>query len=256
MGMRLEGRTALITGAAGGIGSATALAYAREGADLCLSDYADTGSIAAEVEKLGRRVVEVDADVTDRDQVHAMVATALDAFGRIDILATIAGVQSLGGAENLDEAEWDRVIDINLKGTWLCCQAVIPAMREQKYGRIITIGSNVVAIGGNSRPWLDRDEQLGSANVAYGSSKAGVHAITLYLAKELAADGITVNSVAPGPVATAMVKKVRPGVLASIPVGRLGKPEEIADAALYLAGELTGYMTGGILDINGGRNIA
>jgi len=256
MGMRLEGRTALITGAAGGIGGSTALAFAHEGADLCLSDFADTGPIAAEVEKLGRRVVEVHADVTDRDQVHGMVTTALDALGRVDILATIAGVQSLGEAETLDEAEWDRIIDINLKGTWLCCQAVIPAMREQKYGRIITIGSNVVAIGGNSRPWLDRDEQLGSANVAYGSSKAGVHAITLYLAKELAADGITVNSIAPGPVATEMVKQVRPGVVASIPVGRLGKPEEIADAALYLAGELTGYMTGGILDINGGRNIA
>ena len=256
MGMRLEGRTALITGAAGGIGSATALAFAYEGADLCLSDFADTGPIAAEVGKLGSRVVEVHADVTDRDQVHGMVTTALDALGRVDILATLAGVQSLGEAETLDEAEWDRIIDINLKGTWLCCQAVIPAMREQKYGRIITIGSNVVAIGGNSRPWLDRDEQLGSANVAYGSSKAGVHAITLYLAKELAADGITVNSIAPGPVATEMVKQVRPGVVASIPVGRLGKPEEIADAALYLAGELTGYMTGGILDINGGRNIA
>ena len=256
MGMRLEGRTALITGAAGGIGSSTALAFAHEGADLCLSDFADTGPIAAEVEKLGRRGVEVHADVTDRDQVHGMVTTALDALGRVDILATIAGVQSLGEAETLDEAEWDRIIDINLKGTWLCCQAVIPAMREQKYGRIITIGSNVVAIGGNSRPWLDRDEQLGSANVAYGSSKAGVHAITLYLAKELAADGITVNSIAPGPVATEMVKQVRPGGVASIPVGRLGKPEELADAALYLAGELTGYMTGGILDINGGRNIA
>lgn len=99
-------------------------------------------------------------------------------------------------------------------------------------------------------------EQLGSANVAYGSAKAGVHAMTLFLAKELAADGVTANSLAPGPVATAMTKNVRKGVVDSIPVGRLGRPEEIADAALYLSGELSGYVTGTILDINGGRNIA
>ena len=254
--MRLEGRTALITGAAGGLGSATARVFAREGADLCLSDFSDTSSIATEIEGLGRRAIEVQTDVTDRGQVEHMTAAALDAFGRIDILVTFAGVQSLGDAETLDEAEWDRVIDINLKGTWLCCQAVIPAMRRQKYGRIVTVGSNAAVIGGNSRPWLDRGEQLGSANIAYGTAKAGVHGMTLFLAKELAADGITANSLAPGPVATAMVKNIRQGVVDSIPIGRIGTPEEIADAALYLAGELSAYVTGTILDINGGRNIA
>ena len=254
--MRLEGRTALITGAAGGIGSATAHAFAREGADLCLSDFADTSSIAAEINGLGRQTIEARTDVTDRNQVEKLIAATLDAFGRIDILVTFAGVQSLGDAETLEEAEWDRVIDINLKGTWLCCQAVIPVMRRQKYGRIITVGSNSAGIGGNARPWLDRGEQLGSANIAYGSAKAGVHGMTLFLAKELAADGITANSLAPGPVATAMAKNVRKGVVDSIPVGRVGRPEEIADAALYLSGELSGYVTGAILDINGGRNIA
>lgn len=254
--MRLEGRTALITGAAGGIGSATARVFAREGADLCLSDFVETSSIAAEIGALGRRTIEARTDVTDRGQVEQLIATTLESFGRIDVLVTLAGVQSLGDAETLEEAEWDRVIDINLKGTWLCCQAVIPVMRRQKYGRIITVGSNSAEIGGNAHPWLDRGEQSGSANVAYGSAKGGVHAMTLFLAKELAADGITANSLAPGPVATAMTKNVRQGVVDSIPVGRLGRPEEIADAALYLSGELSGYVTGTILDINGGRNIA
>ena len=254
--MRLEGRTALITGAAGGLGSVTARVFAGEGADLCLSDFSDTSSIATEIENLGRRAIAARTDVTDRGQVEQTVAAALDAFGHIDILVTFAGVQSLGDAETLDEAEWDRVIDINLKGTWLCCQAIIPAMRQRKYSRIVTAGSNSAAIGGNARPWLDRDEQLGSANVAYGASKAGVHGMTLFLAKELAADGITANSLAPGPVATAMVKNIRQSVVDSIPIGRIGTPEEIADAALYLSGELSGYVTGTILDINGGRNIA
>ena len=250
--MRLEGRSALITGAAGGIGSATARAFAREGADLCLSDLADTNAIAAEVAALGRSAVETHTDVTDRSQVHGMVEMALDAFGRIDILVTVAGVTSLGNAETLDEAEWDRVIDVNLKGTWLCCRAVIAPMRKQKYGRIVTMGSIVGKNGGNPRPWLDRDEQLGSSNVVYGASKAGVHAITFFLAKELAADGVTVNSLAPGPIATEMTKHARKSILDVIPVGRMGTPDEVADAALFLAGEMSGFITGETLDINGG----
>lgn len=254
--MRLQGRTALITGAAGGIGTATARCFAEEGANLCLVDFADTDAIVAEISGMGKRVIGAKKDVTDRCQVEQMIAIALKAFGSVDILVTLAGITSFGAAETLEEAEWDRVIDINLKGTWLCCQAVIPVMRRQKYGRIITVGSNSVEIGGNARPWIDRREQSGSANVAYVSSKSGVHAMTRVLAKELADNGITVNSLAPGPVATAMTDKVSPGVVNTIPVGRMGRPEEIADAALYLAGELCGFVTGSILDINGGRNVA
>ncbi len=250
--MRLEGRTALITGAAGGIGGATARAFAREGADLCLSDLGGTAAVAAEVAGLGRRAVEVRADVTDRAQVGAMVDAAVAALGRIDVLVTVAGVTSLGGAESLDEAEWDRVIDINLKGTWLCCQAVIAPMRRRRYGRIVTVGSLIGKNGGNPRPWLDRSEQDGSSNVAYGASKAGVHAVTFFLAKELAADGITVNSVSPGPIATRMTENASPRLGEIVPVGRMGTPEEVADAILFLAGESSGFVTGETLDINGG----
>jgi 3-oxoacyl-[acyl-carrier protein] reductase len=250
--MRLEGRTALITGAAGGIGSATARAFAREGADLCLSDVVDTAEIAAEVGALGRRAVEVRTNVTNRTEVQQMVDTALADLGRIDILVTVAGVTSLGNADSVDEDEWDRVIDINLKGTWLCCQAVMAPMRAQKYGRIVTVGSLIGKNGGNPRPWISRDEQDGSSNVAYGASKAGVHAVTFFLAKELAADGITVNSISPGPIATEMTTNARPGIIEIIPVGRMGTTDEVADALLFLACESSGFITGETLDINGG----
>ena len=253
--MKFEGRTALVTGAAGAIGGATARAFAREGADLCLADVGDTAAVAAIAAAAagpGRRVVEVRADVTDRAQVRAMVDTAVAALGGIDVLATVAGVTSLGAAESLDEAEWDRVIDINLKGTWLCCQAVIAQMRRQRYGRIVTVGSLIGKNGGNPRPWIDRAEQAGSSNVAYGASKAGVHAVTFFLAKELAADGITVNSVSPGPIATGMTANVDPRLRDIVPVGRMGTADEVADAILFLAGESSGFITGETLDINGG----
>lgn len=250
--MRLEGRTALITGAAGGIGSATARAFAREGADLCLSDIGDTATVISEVKALGRRAIETRTDVTSRAEIRNMVDKAVEAFGRIDVLVTVAGVTSLGDAESLGEAEWDRVIDINLKGTWLCCQAIIAQMRRQQYGRIVTVGSLIGKNGGNPRPWINPEEQAGSSNVAYGASKAGVHAVTHFLAKELAADGITVNSVSPGPIATKMTANISLQLGEIIPVGRMGTTDEVADAILFLASESSGFITGETLDINGG----
>lgn len=162
------------------------------------------------------------------------------------------GTVSFGSAETLEEAEWSRVLDINLKGTFLCCQAVIPGMRGRRYGRIINIGSILGKNGGNARPWLDRSDQAQSANVAYGASKAGVHAATLYLARELAADGITVNVVAPGPVASAMTADFPERLRDLIPVGRMGTADEVAQACLFLASRSSGFITAEILDVNGG----
>jgi 3-oxoacyl-[acyl-carrier protein] reductase len=250
--MKLAGRTALITGAGGGIGGAVARAFAAEGADLALADIKPVPSLADALRALGRRVIDVPTDVTRSGEVQALVRESVQALGRIDILVNVAGTVSFGSAESLAEAEWERVLAVNLKGTFLCCQAVIAGMRAQKYGRIINIGSILGKNGGNARPWLDRTEQTHAANVAYGVSKAGVHAMTMFLARELAADGITVNAVAPGPIASAMTANFPERLRNLIPVGRLGAADEVAQACMFLAAESSGFVTAEILDVNGG----
>jgi 3-oxoacyl-[acyl-carrier protein] reductase len=240
----LAGRVALVTGAAGGIGRATAAALAEAGAALALADVKEPagtdGALAMAV------------DVTRRDDVFAMVARTVARFGRLDILVNVAGVVSTGPAVTLAEAEWDRVLGINLKGTFLCCQAAIPAMRANRYGRIVNIGSIVGKNGGNARAWLDKAELDRAGNVAYGVSKAGVHALTFFLAREVASDGITVNAVAPGPIASDMTTNFPAALQALIPVGRMGRAEEVAAAIAFLAGPSAGFITGEVLDVNGG----
>lgn len=248
----MRNRAAIVTGAAGGIGTAVARALAREGADVCLADTAPAPELAAEIEALGRRVVQQPTDVTRKAEVEAMAAAALDTFGRIDVLVTVAGVVSFGPLSGLDESEWDRVQAINLKGVFLSCQSVIAPMRAQGYGRIVNMGSVLAKNGGNPRPWIDPEELAQASNGAYGSAKAGVHALTFYLAKELAADGITVNAVAPGPVASAMTTGLPDQLRRLIPVGRMGTAEDVAEAVLYLTGESAGFVTGEVLDVNGG----
>jgi 3-oxoacyl-[acyl-carrier protein] reductase len=239
----LQGRVALVTGAAGGIGSATARALAARGARLALADRAAPAVEGA---------LNLAVDVTDSAEVRAMVDRVVAEFGRLDILVNVAGTVSMGAAATLPEAEWDRVMAVNLKGSFLCCQAVIPAMRANRHGRIINIGSIIGKNGGNARPWIDAAEQDRASNVAYGVSKAGVHAMTAFLARELAADGITVNAVAPGPIASAMTTNFPAALQALIPVGRMGRAEEVAAAIAFLAGPDTGFITGEVLDINGG----
>jgi 3-oxoacyl-[acyl-carrier protein] reductase len=250
--MRLTGKTAIVTGAAGGIGSAVARQFAREGANLCLADKRPGIAVAQEIRELGRTAIEQPTDVTDSAAVRLMVERTLAAFGRVDILVNVAGVSSHGSSEQVTEAEWDRVLTNNLKSVFLCCRAVIPPMRAQRYGRIVNIGSILGKNGGNPRPWIDRAEQACAGNIAYGASKAGVHMLTMYLAKELAADGITVNAVAPGPIASAMTVNFPETLRALIPVGRMGQAAEVAEAVSFLASDAAAFITAEILDVNGG----
>ena len=250
--MSLAGRTALITGAGGGIGSAVARAFAAAGADLSLADLKPVAALADELRAQGRRVVDTPTDVTEAAQVGALIQATLKALRKIDVLVNVAGTVSFGAAATLPEAEWERVLAVNLKGTFLCWQAVIAPMRAQKYGRIVNIGSILGKNGGNARPWLDAGEQAQASNVAYGVSKAGVHAMTMFLARELADAGITVNAVAPGPIASNMTANFPQRLRDLIPMGRMGTADEVARACLFLAGESSGYITAEILDVNGG----
>ncbi len=249
---RMNGRVALITGAAGGLGHATALRFAVEGAQLCLVDRVPTAAVRAEVEQLGAQAIDLTADVTDSGAIQLAVAQALARFNRIDILVNIAGVSSHGSSDDVTEQEWNRVLACNLTSVFLCCKAVLPQMRAQHYGRIVNMSSLLGKNGGNPRPWIDPAEQQRAGNVAYGAAKAGVHAITSFLAKENAHLGITVNSVAPGPIATHMTRNFPQHLQNLIPVGRMGTPEEVADAVAFLAGDTAGFITGEVLDVNGG----
>ena len=240
------GQVAIVTGGAGGIGGALTQALLDAGATVvCADRQAPRRAPAAGLHPLA-------LDVTRPEDVKRAFAQVTNDHGRIDLLVNVAGVVSFGAAATLTEDEWDRVIDINLKGTFFCCQAAIGPMRERRYGRIVNLGSVVGRNAGNARPWIAPEEQDKASNVAYGASKAGVHVITGFLAKELAKDGITVNAVAPGPIATAMTVALPEALRALIPVGRMGDVRDVVRAILFLGSRDNGFITGEVLDVNGG----
>ncbi|MGI4813755.1 MAG: SDR family NAD(P)-dependent oxidoreductase [Janthinobacterium lividum] len=246
----MQGRVALVTGGGGGIGSAVVEALAAHGAHVIAADItAAKRSIAAPAHA---RIESMALDVCNRVAVQDAVQDIVARHGRLDILVNVAGVVSVGSAEHLSEQEWDRVIAINLKGTFLCCQAVIGQMKSQQFGRIVNMGSVVGKNAGNARPWRDPAEQARAGNIVYGISKAGVHVMTAFLAKELAASGVTVNAVAPGPVASSMTTDFPQTLRDLIPVGRMGQAREIAQAVVFLAASDTSFITGETLDVNGG----
>jgi NAD(P)-dependent dehydrogenase (short-subunit alcohol dehydrogenase family) len=241
----LDDMVALITGAGGMIGSAVARRMAAGGARVALADRAAPQPVDADSRGYG-------ADLADPAQVRALVAAVMADFGRIDCLVTAAGITSLGSFETITPEEWDRVHAINLRGVFLACQAVIAPMKAQGFGRIVNIGSVLAKNGGNPRPWLDAGEQERAGNAAYGAAKAGVHALTLYLAKELAVHGITVNAVAPGPIASTMTTSFPEALIRQIPAGRLGQPDEVAAMVAWLCTTENAFVTGEIVDVNGG----
>lgn len=241
----LDGLVALVTGGGGMIGQAVARRMAAGGARIALADKSQPDMVDGECHCYA-------ADLSDARQVGEIVARTLAAFGRIDCLVTAAGVTSLGAFETITADEWDRVHAINLRGVFLANQAVIPSMRQQGSGRIVNIGSVLAKNGGNPRPWIDAGEQERAGNAAYGAAKAGVHALTLYLAKELAAHRITVNAVAPGPIASPMTTSFPEALIRQIPAGRMGQPDEVASAVAWLCTREAAFVTGEIIDVNGG----
>jgi 3-oxoacyl-[acyl-carrier protein] reductase len=250
--MTLIGKTAIITGGSGSIGSAIALSLAEQGCNVALLDLAAAEGAAASIRSVGRTAHVCSIDLTNTANTQAVIREAVEALGGLDILVNAAGIVSTGSLSSLAEEEWDRVIEINLKSVFICCQAAIDPLKQRGSGRIINIGSVLGKNGGNARPWSDPSEQERSGNVAYGVSKAGVHMLTSYLARELAAFNITVNAVAPGPIATAMTADLPDSLKALIPVGRMGKPEDVAAAVAFLASDSAAFITGEILDVNGG----
>ncbi len=241
----LDGMVALVTGAAGMIGGAVAQRMAEGGALVALADQEAPSPV-------GQGSRSYAADLSDASAIRSLVDSVLADFGRIDCLVTAAGITSLGSFETITPEEWDRVHAINLRGVFLACQAVIAPMKRQAFGRIVNIGSVLAKNGGNPRPWLDAGEQERAGNAAYGAAKAGVHALTLYLAKELAVHGITVNAVAPGPIASAMTKNFPEALVRQIPAGRLGQPDEVAGMVAWLCARENAFVTGEIIDVNGG----
>ena len=241
----LADKIAVVTGAGRGIGRAVALAYAKMGADVvCVSRTEENSAkVAAEVEAIGRRAWAVAVDVSDTAAVDAAAKGILESTGRIDILVNNAGVTRDNLLMRMSEEEWDTVIDTNLKGAFNFTKALTRSFIKQRSGRIINIAS-VIGLIGNA----------GQSN--YAASKAALIGFTKSIAKELASRGITVNAIAPGFIETdmtaALSEKMREGILGNVPLERFGSPDDIAHAAVFLAMEPSGYITGQVLTVDGG----
>jgi NAD(P)-dependent dehydrogenase (short-subunit alcohol dehydrogenase family) len=262
MTMKLAGRAAIVTGAAQGLGLATAEALAAAGARVLLTDVQGE-KVQAAARRLGSSdgsCLGASVDVTRRADVEAMVRTALDVFGRVDILVNNAGGSGTVGVADIEETSeelWDRIVGANLKGAFLCCRAVVPIMKAQRYGRIVNFSSP--AARGAFGPL-----RTVGARVPYAAAKAGVEGLTYQLAKDLGPFNITVNVVVPGFTVTEPGARVhgqfaelseedRRALIAPIPLGRAGEPRDIAWAVQFLAADESSYVSGATLEITGGR---
>jgi 3-oxoacyl-[acyl-carrier protein] reductase len=243
--MSLNGKVAVVTGGSRGIGYAVASALVREGAalTLCGRDRVALEKVAAELETRGAQVLGVKADVTESAEVDRVIEACLERFGALNILVNNAGITRDNLLLRMKDAEWDAVLDTNLKGVFYCTRAALRPMLKQRGGRIINLTS-VVGVMGNP----------GQAN--YAAAKAGIIGLTKATAKEVASRGITVNTVAPGFVETDMTHALDPDlqgrIRSQIPLGRFATPEEVAELVVFLASDRAAYITGQVIHINGG----
>ncbi|HMF91061.1 MAG TPA: 3-oxoacyl-[acyl-carrier-protein] reductase [Candidatus Angelobacter sp.] len=241
----VTGRVALVTGASQGIGRACALALAEGGASLALTARSESklADVAKEIERRGGQAAAFRMDVSNEDEVRTAVKAALERFGKVDILVNNAGVTKDTLLMRMKRADWDSVLQTNLSGAFFCTQAVIGAMLKQRWGRII----NITSVFGQTG-------QAGQAN--YAASKAGLIGFTMAMAREVASRNITVNAVAPGYIETAMTaglaEELKAKVNEMIPLGRAGSDMDVAHAVRFLASDEAGYITGHVLNVNGG----
>lgn len=243
----LKDKVVVITGAAGGIGKASALRFADEGAHIVVADFVDGSATVKEVEAKGVKAIYVQTDVTSIESAQAMVAKAIEVFGRVDVLINNAGITKDAMMKKMAKEAWDAVIGVNLTGVFNCTSAVLPSMLENKSGVVLTT-SSIVGLFGN----------VGQTN--YAASKWGVIGMTKSWAKEMAKNGLRFNCVAPGFIGTEMVRKIPAEVLqekivVKIPAGRLGEPEEIAAAFAFLASDDAKYINGAVLSVDGACTI-
>jgi len=248
--MQLKDKIAIVTGARRGMGRTHALVLAKEGAKVVVSDISleDCEKVVDEIKSSGGQAIAVKCDVTKKQEIEKMVKETLDKFGKIDILVNNAGIAEFKAFLEMTEEEWDKTLDINLKGYFLCAQACAKEMAKQKSGAIVNIAS--VAMG---------QVGIGFPNIAhYCASKGGIVGMTEALAVELAPYNIRVNAVAPGLIETSMIDTVKEdpkgmeAMLARVPMHRVGKPEEVSELVLFLASDKSSYMTGSVVVIDGG----
>src|SRR5467141_261678 len=243
--MKLEGRVALVTGASQGIGHASALALAREGASIAVAarNQQKLDELVAQIAAAGGKASAFVIDVADEEQVKSGIKAALAQFGKVDILVNNAGITRDQLIMRMKRADWDTVLNTNLTSAYLCIQQVISSMLKQRWGRIINVTSVFGQMG-----------QAGQAN--YSASKAGLIGLTMAIARELGSRNITCNAVAPGFIETAMTEvlgdEFKQSAAKQIPLGRVGSPADVANAVAFLASEEAAYITGHVLNVNGG----